>query len=260
MTCDTDIEITPIEITSTLNTTGVPLVLFSGGLDSTYLLQTLLQEYKEVDVLCVELKSQPNQTARQNKAIDKILKRLANLQVKEPDRYGVIRHKHTFSNEGLCFGGLSLNQMHIWITSAMCAVRRDTQGLYIGYVSGDDAIYSISSLQHAWANLIQACEFLGNTPPQLYTPLGLTKKASILANIDPTLLKHVTWCESVDSKSDLCGVCPSCERAIVDFQGLVTLGRPCADSKYVSSRLAKMLTNRQKKLSKEENRRCLIKV
>lgn len=187
-------------------------VLWSGGLDSTYLIQKLLVDpkYTEVHAGIVNLENNKEQMAAQFAAIKKMLPIFS--------KNAKFKYKNTiFSCEVIKVDStLDLKQPPLWITAcAYFATEYDE--IAISYVMGDGAISflpEISKLYSAYKNLSRySAEFA-----KLTYPLKKLNKEIIWDNLGVNLKDKVTWCESpnkVGRKYVSCcdyENCPSCER------------------------------------------------
>lgn len=201
----------------------VPLVLFSGGLDSSYSLYQALKE-GNAHTLYIDGTQGPEKifaelTARKNikellsKKVDKEISR--DYTVGPQTFYGDITgYRHTGVADAMfsqahrwLFGALEVSDgnLHNWIT--------------ISYVNGDQISSKIPDIINAWTSLQS---FVKATPIGIYTPLLWTKKIDIVNNLlldFPELLGSIWICEDPIRKMGT--IRPHC-KSIRDFQSHLT--------------------------------------
>ncbi len=200
----------------------VPLILFSGGLDSTYLLLDAVLHFRRVDVLKVSLVGQDAKSIREKQACDEILRMLDEDRIaKEKDDpehpHGYVRRTYNPFAPGTMqtMSHRILLQPVIWMWAAMSSIdiRLEHKEVWIGYVKGDDMIGSLPYLRAAWENLVAACyvDNDGKSYPELMFPLRGMGKLKLIRDIAPKYLSAISWCESMEEGND-CGLCSSCRR------------------------------------------------
>lgn len=181
------------------------LIAWSGGLDSTYLIQEYLEKGYEVEVInCNFRNGGPQQMKREQAAMKKMMK-------------GYFRNKAVtligtshIAFDGYCFGSLNLSQVPVWLFNLISYLRGGHTEVAIGYVMNDDAVSFLDTIKGIWNSYADIC----SVPlPPLVFPLVKKKKWSIWCDLHDDLRKHVTWCESPE-KASPCGNCPSCKRMI----------------------------------------------
>lgn len=203
----------------TLRTDDVPLILFSGGLDSTVLLNEALNVYAEVDVVFVKLIGQVEQHKRQAKAVKILTDEFEKKRRATVGMIGRIRNINAFDIPGHHLGSLRFGQGHGWLFAALNNLRTDNKTVQVGYVLGDSAYSVIHDLTKAWEYLVKAAlvtHIDHGYLPDLKFPLMYKTKTELINSLDERFLKHVSWCESSDKGTD-CGQCPSCKRMIGDL-------------------------------------------
>ena len=204
----------------------VPLVLFSGGLDSTYLLYTLLQE-GDVDVFRVEsINLATDKQVAEGIAFNEVLGYF-NEQFENKSIKGSIRFSKTIkiSISGHSENIIDFGQMPIWLFAALHEVdeARHTS-VNIGYVSGDQAASSTLALNYAWDWLRVAC-CPTRASVVLRFPLIHVDKETILKTL-PTKLRDLVWfCDSPEKHITLnlymsCGKCTPCIRMSKEVFGM----------------------------------------
>lgn len=186
---------------------AVPLVLFSGGLDSTYLLQQLLKQS------CVEtLYVHGGQASAKVKMELLHRQRIidffnANLPFKVTGQYERLKAMSLTSNRS------AWSQPAAWILGALAVIDPDRHSaLHIGYVS-DDGAYFGSHLKHierAWYEL-QKISIVGDPVPLKFDLLPM-RKVNILRDLDKRVLNNIWVCE-IPKEEKPCGACKACKLA-----------------------------------------------
>lgn len=180
-------------------------VPWSGGLDSTYLLQKLSSDGHDVSAGYIEFSNNASKVVREKKAISEII-----------ETGFLKKHKVLYEREiatinlSLANKRMSLYQPQVWLTSLMYHVDPTcNDAIALGYVLNDDAISFIDDIKRVW----RAMNVFSYAPlPKLIFPLTKISKKAIWDRIDPEIKDLVTWCENIGEK-DNCGHCSSCRRA-----------------------------------------------
>jgi hypothetical protein len=168
----------------------VPLILFSSGLDSSYLLQEKLKE-GDVEVLYVRAIIGEAKMAMEQARQDKII---SILQKETGHR---VRARHVVDLGKAPFGNMedhTFTQPPMWIMGALIVsdVRKHTE-LCIGYVVGDQVMPLLANMANAWENLQAVSKFTGAIPVKF--PLYLTSKLDVLKNLHPEVIRNAWFCE-----------------------------------------------------------------
>lgn len=186
--------------------TKVPLILWSGGLDSTYLVYDRLINGHPVDVLNVELENNDDIQVHEKAAMGSMAKIL---QADKSLAAG-IRNNYTYRLNRLC-ASITFAQPLCWTFAYMSVLDTDKHSsIEIGYVEGDDFWHHKHDIVN-YVKTIMSVHFPSPVPVEF--PLEWIDKAAILRNMGSTvlgrkLLSKVRYCESVDKKA--CGTCASC--------------------------------------------------
>lgn len=188
------------------------LIAWSGGLDSTYLIQHYLEQGYGVDAVACNLKNAyPTQMKREELARKRMLKK--HFRGKDVTLVGT----STMQFDGYCFGALGLSQPPIWLLNLLVYLRQEHTEVAVGYVMNDDALSFLDVISGIWNSYAGLVQF--PLPPLVY-PLMRYKKTRIWNEIHSQLRDMVTWCEN-PLKNDRCGHCASCKK-MVDL-GMQTL-------------------------------------
>ena len=187
---------------------GSYFVAMSGGYDSLFLVQKLLEAGNEVHAGYFEIVNNGEKTVRELAAIDGAIKVFLEMGRGAAERF--YWHKTVFKID-LAFQGVEEHatyfaQMPAWIAGALyCKVRVDN--FAFGYVRNDDMCSWVPELQRLWAAAMKFSKW----PMRLELPLLKVGKPDIIAQIDPRLAKLATFCENA-GEADNCGECHPCRR------------------------------------------------
>lgn len=175
------------------------LVAWSGGLDSTALIDRLLKQGDQVRSIYVELPCNGVKVQREKMAIEGMLPHFKPYAFQH---YG--NAKFEFVGSSI----FSLRQPTLWITGLLYALTSDIDAVNIAYVLNDDAVSYLPELRAIWDS------YSGLTSlklPPLSFPLIKVDKHTLWNDLPDDLKKHVTWCEHPTSITP-CGDCHSCSR------------------------------------------------
>ena len=185
----------------------IPLILFSGGLDSTYLVYEALNTSR-VDLLYTAGPQGPYKEEAELLAQSKILK--------EIDKYSAFRVRDSIKappmDPSRCVEPF-LRQPIAWIYSALMTVDpRKHSEVQIGYILGDQASSVHHEITAAWDNLNKIAK-LESVP--LKMPLLRRTKIMIYSSL-PESVRPLLWhCElpvkkGRSKKWQACGKCEAC--------------------------------------------------
>lgn len=186
-----------------------PLLLVSGGLDSTYMLQeALLQSH--VDVLYVEAgqcvkKVQAEKLARAA-IFGKLIERTEVLP--EDQRYHIRNYLEYKAVSFVDAPALVASQSPVWLIAALYHFDPSIHSeVRIAYVMGDDALIYRHEMQKAWENL---CLLTKGVAIPMVFPLMGWRKEHILQRVMPYLLEFVWVCELPQWKGNTIVACHRC--------------------------------------------------
>lgn len=197
----------------TLITDKSPLVVLSGGFDSTAVLHRALGMYEKVSVISMQLSGQPAKSARESKALDAILSAVDEIHGADPQAYGRISSYFRVPVHGTKHGQCStpLPQSTIWLSTAVTFLTPGIHEVHMGYVHGDDQAMLFPHMEKAWDSMLDACGVIGSHPKLVAPFLWVSKEDMIIRGHLPSYIGHSTWCESTRDEDD-CGLCSSCMR------------------------------------------------
>lgn len=204
----------------------LPLILFSGGLDSTFLLFEALKK-SDVDVVYVRHHNIREEKINKEKEASEQILELLQYDTRLRERYDIkyrVRRKlwahGQFNNLGNYPGpgAIVMPQPVMWLSAILSSINlRDTSDVEMAYVQGDCAIARLNYIRDGWSNLLYACfdyDGLGGHWPDLRFPLVFMSKAEIIQRM-PKKLTELTWsCELPirvsDTEIKACGECVPC--------------------------------------------------
>jgi len=183
-------------------------VLWSGGLDSTYLIYYYLSTFQHVSVVAhyIELMNNTTKTRMELNACKKLAEVF---NVMFPNRFEW--HYGTSVNISYGTGEVTFKQLPSWLLGALFLTKTDTVAM--GYVMNDDAISFLDDIQRVWKSM----QFMRHDRAILEFPLVKVKKDEIVSQLPGELKQHVVWCEMPNQISDTqfepCGQCHPCQRS-----------------------------------------------
>ena len=187
-----------------------PLVLWSGGFDSTCLvINKLLQS--DIDILYVNLDNNSFQQRHEKRAIRKLKSIIADANLP-----GKIVEEHTFRYQTIKISRESIfAQPPLWLLAATFIANPEFHSsVSIGYVKYDDAWhykYEIFKAYEALVNLtFNSNKVLLDFPFEWKTKKDLIDMLKVDFTYADQILKLAYHCESGNVKS--CGECSSCKR------------------------------------------------
>ena len=204
-------------------------VLFSGGLDSTYLIWKTLKEDNEVYPVYVEIENNGNKTILEKNRIKLLVKEFRKEFTNEKDYSGrrihdieyVLRVSVSTSESSLFF-----KQIPIWMFGTAFLQSLSIDEIQIGYVANDDAISYLDDIRKIYWSYQTICEPM----KKLTFPLSKIRKIEMAAQLPKKYLELIYSCEnpriigSVDAEKieyEPCCGCASCKHIIAsNYYGL----------------------------------------
>ena len=192
-------------------TTKIPLILFSGGLDSTALLYKQLQN-GPCDVMYADGGQHPGKIASELVAREKIINYLN----------ATCPHKvqQDFRAPHISFAqspGNRYSQPAAWLFAALSVIDGTRHSeLRVGYVYDDGGFCRwLPNIENAWRELQRFSRW--HDPIPVVWPLIDWEKYQLLDVIDPELVNMIWVCEQPkhenDNKFSQCGSCRPCKTA-----------------------------------------------
>ena len=117
-------------------------VLFSGGLDSTYLVWRNLEDGNEVVPIYIEISNNENKSKLEKNRIEALWKLFDDVYGNKIDRivYSIKIDINAADN-------LTFKQVPVWVSGLVYSQNHGVQELQIGYVGGDDAIGHLDDIK-----------------------------------------------------------------------------------------------------------------
>lgn len=179
--------------------------LWSGGIDSTYMIYKYLKEDYYVSCGYVKITNNVNKTETELKAIDNMLPFFRSF---DNFMYEDIILETTINKSFI----LDFSQIPIWILSILTTSGYDKVG--IAYVMNDDAISYLNELKNIYNSYRELSS--NSELPELEFPLSKIKKEYILISIPDELKKYTVFCENPilnkNNKYEICYSCSACRR------------------------------------------------
>jgi 7-cyano-7-deazaguanine synthase in queuosine biosynthesis len=179
-----------------------PLVLFSGGIDSTYLVQWYLENGNSVDTLYVHASQHQDKVIKEMHARVQLFKKFTEIYA-PADAYDrrtdVIKDfEHNLDEQFVKTVDYAMVQPISWLMAALIRFdHRIHSELAIGYLLGDQAPAFYSEIVYAWNNLWVVLHGRTKAIPPIRFPLldgGLTKY-DVMKRIDKRLAAWTWVCE-----------------------------------------------------------------
>jgi len=185
-----------------------PLVLWSGGTDSTCLVIELLTQ-GDIDIMYVDLKNNENQQRHEKTAIRKL-----RCIINDANLKGKIVNEHSFGYNTISVTKTMYVQPALWITAVAYIANINTHcGVNIAFIKYDAAWHyktEIHAVYDAMNNLV--CD--GDTVPLVF-PYEWKTKVDLINDLKDfiyyeQIMNLIYYCES--GKKGNCGECSSCKR------------------------------------------------
>ena len=216
------------------------LVLFSGGIDSTYLMYKALLEGNDVLFINNVIENNASQTTKEGKAIVQIVEWLKQHFPFQKIESCDFRMK--FCIEGFREHGHMFSQPFMWLCSlgiVLQNVNEEVDEIHYGLIARDDGLSYIDDLKNSFDALMMTKKtekFKG----KLKFPIIKYLKSEIIDELPKELLRLTSSCE-YETDDKYCNHCHSCETIKEAFGG------------YKDLNLSMML-NSQEQISEYENR------
>lgn len=188
-------------------------VLWSAGIDSTYLILRLLEKGLNVKSGYVNIQNNKRKTRMEKNAIYRMYTQIRHLF----PRFEFIDTIYEGYNNSPDSRGLKYKQVPYFLHALLIAPKTDLRA--IGYVAGDSAIKNLEKIRAVYDsyNLIYNGEL-----PQLIFPLKTITKPEIfqdMKNRYPEILNNCVWCEHpLGTDFRPCGECTPCLRRNVEIR------------------------------------------
>jgi 7-cyano-7-deazaguanine synthase in queuosine biosynthesis len=183
-------------------------VLWSGGADSTYLVEQCLAD-EQYEVVLAGYVHVGNNQDKADSEIDALAKKVPILRARD-DRYIWLGTLLSISIEKTN-PNLAFKQPPIWLLAMVEAIHPEVEEVALGYEKGGDIEVHWPDIERIWA----AYQPLMHRPmPRLVFPLRDLPKDEIMRRLSPELKAHCVYCEKPlrdGSGYRACGRCRTCE-------------------------------------------------
>ena len=199
----------------------VPLLLFSGGLDSTYMLQEALRD-GDVETLYVSASQHPDKIKKELEHREKLFAKLRRIY---PNAR--VRRDRVVTLGNTMDGAMpdhKFIQPALWLHAALTLIDgedRHTE-LRIGYVNGDSNLSHLHDIRAAWDALNKFTKW---HPVPVNFPLEFVKKKTVLRGIHPQLYKDIWVCETPKAHGKHIRACQQCEPCLTHAAALFVYER-----------------------------------
>ncbi len=188
----------------------IPLILFSGGLDSTFLLYHTLQS-GPCDVLYADGGQSSIKFERELQARKEIIAYCNEICPFKVQQEHMAPNRHVFA----CGADVRYSQPMAWISAALCCIDAHRHSeLLIGYVCDDGGFARwLPDVRQVWESAQRFTKVHGVVPVDW--PLIDLRKVDILDRIDTELATKIWVCEMPKKNSETgvikaCGKCNPC--------------------------------------------------
>jgi 7-cyano-7-deazaguanine synthase in queuosine biosynthesis len=179
-------------------------VLFSGGVDSTYLIWKNLKEGNRVHPYYIEIKNNENKTKLEKNRIELLF---TEFKKEYPDLITNIKYgMDIYITES---NGLSYVQMPIWLLGVLFFSDRNIDEFQIGYVCGDDMVSYVDDI----LKIYNSYKSVKNYDVKLKFPILKMHKDIIYSELPPKYLSLTVTCENptiIEGNGDIIDYTPCC--------------------------------------------------
>jgi len=196
-------------------------ILFSGGLDSTYLVWKNLKEGNCVIPIYVEIRNNRVKTILEKNRIELLWNEFSKeFNVDFKSNIANIQYPVAL-DVFACEDSLYFKQIPIWMFTVVFLQSLNVDEIQIGYVSNDDAIPYLEDLQNIYKSYQAICEPM----KPLIFPLAKEKKLSMARQLPKKYLDLIFSCENAtiisDEKAELieyeaCCECAACKVVVAN--------------------------------------------
>lgn len=196
-----------------------PLVLFSGGIDSSYTVLCLATEGTDIDVLSIDKMCHRLKEKMEEKARDSVYKHLESIP-----SIGQVRNKYTHSAHynNMFNSKASFTQIMPWLHAASVHLDPSIHScVVLSYLADDDAAMVFKEIQKIWKNMMKAMFFRQSQVP-VVMPLSTFTKQRVVSDLRRDVgdfEKNLWFCQLPETvpqesgaimKVQACGRCTSC--------------------------------------------------
>jgi len=171
-------------------------ILFSGGLDSTYLVYKALKDGHDVTPVYIEILNNPGKSTIEKQAIFqqflvfKTQNKELTGKLMSPQLVGKMEVWKSWDSD------LQFNQVPIWLLCIQYMDYRDFDEIQIGYVANDDANAFLSDISKTFKQLMWMRSTDGRPKAKLTFPLARIQKQEIIEELPYAFREHLYSCET----------------------------------------------------------------
>ena len=188
------------------------IVLWSGGMDSTFLVKKYMDEGHKVDAVYFTLENNDTKTKMELQATKKLSKFFNEMSNEGKGEF-------LFSNQAMGRaevsrgGDIVAHQVPFWILAALFSIDSSVDEVAIGYVQNDCMISFLDDIRRVYKAYQP---FFSYKLPKLVFPLMKWTKQEIKDALAKELMDLCVWCECptelVGDRYEPCGHCSPCKR------------------------------------------------
>lgn len=194
-------------------------ILFSGGLDSTYLMWKNLKDGNYVKPIYITINNNEVKTKIEKNRVNALIDKFRN-----EFGYDKVDGLHNVCNFHLTeyyINNLKFVQMPIWIMGLIYSQKVKVDEFQIGYISNDDAVSYIDDFKYIYNSY---SSLLCDDVVPIVFPIIKKCKSEIIYELPEDYINLTTSCENpkiINENTQLiefkmCGNCPACKRILND--------------------------------------------
>lgn len=221
---------------------SIPVIFWSGGLDSTYAVYDYLKQGKIIDIVLLDMMNEGRSVIRQEKATNLLLHELRKL-MGAGDLPGtinrIIHHRISSTSDRGDRTIFGIHQVSSYFEAATYMLKDYNKELVIGYVKDDIVISYLDDFREAWRLMmkIQRLKYSREEIPfdiPIVFPYKDTTKQEMLSRLPQSISDNLSWC-NVIHEYDECGYCKNCRIMSTAVNGVLQTnpGKFSSDSRLI---------------------------
>lgn len=181
-------------------------VLWSGGFDSTYMIQHILESDVKNSVTCgyLEILNNEPKTKKELEAIDKLKEIFKNKYGTRFEYVGVIMSVNVNKHDTSIY----CPQLLFLLTALSHLSNKNDYASCLGFVMNDNSISFLSEIKNIWKNI---SNLRMEDLPELMFPLSKYPKWGINSNLNESIKELCVCCEE-STEDKFCHKCDPCKR------------------------------------------------
>jgi len=185
-------------------------VLFSGGLDSTYLVWKNLEKGNEVVPIYIEIENNTDKSKLEKNRIGILWD-----MFRDEYKHKIEKIVYSIKIDINASDNLMFKQIPVWISGLVYSQNHGIEELQIGYVGGDDALGHLSEIKKIYKSYRHICD---QPLKKLVFPLKKKHKYEMLNELPEKYHSWIVSCEAPRLENEdaevidytPCGHCPPC--------------------------------------------------